>query len=138
LITMLIYIVLRVKRPLITKIECSWLGWFGAIYLFEPQMFLEMMPIVVLGAFPILAWRIADLLNGGIIIFYFIRETHPELPDYLLNQIMGFGLVNSLAAVRQLIVLLAFFWLLFPWLFSRSVYRKKEEVPNEARDKSHI
>jgi len=119
IILALLYIVLRVKRPLITKIECSWLAWYGAIFLFDPQMFLQIMPIALIGAFPIVAWRIADILNGGIIIFYFLRATHPELPTYLLNQIMGFGLVNSLAAIRQIIILVAFFWLAFPWLFKK-------------------
>ena len=107
------YLVLRAitsdKSPL-EKILLSWYAWYGAIYLFDPQMFVQLFPIVVLTPdFNFLVYRIADLLNAFIILFYFIGSNHPELPRYLTDQLTPFGLINTLAAVRQLIFLGAYF-----------------------------
>jgi len=106
-------LVLRDKTPL-EKILMAWYAWFGVIYLFDPQMFIQLFAIVVLTPrFNFLAYRIADLLNGFIIIFYFIGSNHPELPSYLTDQLTPFGLVNTSAAIRQLIFLFGGYWLAF-------------------------
>jgi hypothetical protein len=107
------YLILRAiasdKKPL-EKILLSWYAWFGAIYLFDPQMWIQLFPIIILTPnFNFLLYRIADLLNGFIIIFYFIGSAHPELPNYLKDQLTPFGLINTVAALRQIIVLGAYF-----------------------------
>ena len=107
------YLVLRAiasdKTPL-EKILLSWYAWYGAIYLFDPQMFIQLFPIVVLTPdFNFLTYRIADALNAFIILFYFIGSSHPELPRYLTDQLTPFGLINTFSALRQLIFLGAYF-----------------------------
>jgi hypothetical protein len=107
------YLVLRAitsdKTPL-EKILLSWYAWYGAIYLFDPQMFVQLFPIIVLTPdFNFLIYRIADLFNAFIILFYFIGSSHPELPRYLTDQLTPFGLINTFAALRQLIFLGAYF-----------------------------
>ncbi|MFI5448595.1 MAG: hypothetical protein ACHQ03_02360 [Candidatus Bathyarchaeia archaeon] len=107
------YLVLRAitsdKTPL-EKILLSWYAWYGAIYLFDPQMFVQLFPIIVLTPdFNFLIYRIADLFNACIILFYFIGSSHPELPRYLTDQLTPFGLINIFAALRQLIFLGAYF-----------------------------
>jgi hypothetical protein len=107
------YLILRAiisKRNPLDKILLSWYAWFGAIYLFDPQMFIELFPIIVLtSSFDLLTYRAADLLNAFIILFYFIGGSHPELPKYLTDQLTPFGLINISAAIRQLIILAAYF-----------------------------
>ncbi len=94
------------KKTTFQKILVSWYAWYGAIYLFDPQMFIELMPIVILTPdFNFVLYRIADVLNAFIILFYFIGGSHPELPKYLTDQLTPFGLINMSAAIRQLIFL---------------------------------
>jgi hypothetical protein len=107
------YLILRSiasKRSPLEKILLSWYAWYGAIYLFDPQMFLQLFPIVILTPdFNFLLYRLADLLNAFIILFYFIGSSHPELPRYLTDQLTPFGLINTSAALRQLIFLSGYF-----------------------------
>jgi len=107
------YLLLRAlasKRTPLEKILLSWYAWYGAIYLFDPQMFLQLFPIVVLTPnFNFLFYRLADMLNGFIILFYFIGSTHPELPRYITDQLTPFGMINIFSSIRQLIFLAAYF-----------------------------
>jgi hypothetical protein len=107
------YLILRAlisKRTPLEKILLSWYAWFGAIYLFDPQMWIQLFPIIILTpSFDFVLYRIADILNAFIILFYFIGGSRPELPKYLTDQLTPFGLVNISAALRQLIVLGAYF-----------------------------
>jgi len=107
------YLVLRAvtsQRTPLEKILLSWYAWYGAIYLFDPQMFIQLFPIVILTpSFNFLLYRAADLLNAFIILFYFIGSSHPELPRYLTDQLTPFGLINTSAALRQLIFLGGYF-----------------------------
>ncbi len=107
------YLVLRAvasDKSALDKILLSWYAWYGAIYLFDPQMFVQLFPIIVLTPdFNFLIYRIADMLNAIIILFYFIGSSHPELPRYLTDQLTPFGLINITAALRQLIFLSAYF-----------------------------
>jgi uncharacterized membrane protein len=107
------YLILRAvasKRSPLEKILLSWYAWYGAIYLFDPQMFIQLLPIVVLTPdFNFLIYRIADMLNAFIIMFYFIGSSHPELPRYLTDQLTPFGFINICASLRQLIFLGAYF-----------------------------
>jgi hypothetical protein len=109
----IIYLIIRAiasKRTSLEKILLSWYAWYGAIYLFDPQMYLQLFPIVILTpTFNFLMYRIADLMNGFIILFYFIASNHPDLPKYLTDQLTPFGLINTVAAIRQLIFLGAYF-----------------------------
>jgi hypothetical protein len=108
------YLVLRAvtsDKSALDKILLSWYAWYGAIYLFDPQMFVQLFPIIVLTPdFNFLIYRIADILNAIIIIFYFIGSSQPELPRYLTDQLTPFGLINTAAALRQLIFLSAYFF----------------------------
>jgi len=112
------YLILRIliaKRPTIEKILLSWYAWFGAIYLFDPQFLIQLFPIVILTpGFNFVLYRMADVLNAFIILFYFIGNTHPELPRYLTDQLTPFGLINTSAALRQLIVLGGYFFAFDP------------------------
>jgi hypothetical protein len=112
------YLVLRAiasKRTPLEKILLSWYAWYGAIYLFDPQMFIQLFPIVILTPrFNFLIYRVADVLNGFIIMFYFIGSSHPDLPKYLTDQLTPFGLINMSAAIRQLIILGAYFLVFNP------------------------
>jgi hypothetical protein len=117
------YLILRAiasdKKPL-EKIILSWYAWFGAIYLFDPQMWIQLFPIVILTPnFNFILYRIADLFNGFIIVFYFIGGNNPQLPTYLKDQLTPFGLINTVAALRQLIVLGAYFVCFNPTLQKR-------------------
>jgi hypothetical protein len=107
------YLILRAiasKRTPLEKILLSWYAWYGAIYLFDPQMFNQLFPIVILTPnFNFLFYRIADVLNAVIILFYFIGGSHPELPRYITDQLTPFGMINMAAALRQLIFLGAYF-----------------------------
>ncbi len=107
------YLILRAiasKRTSLEKILLSWYAWYGAIYLFDPQMFIQLFPIVILTPnFNFLFYRLADLLNAFIILFYFIGGNHPEFPRYLTDQLTPFGLINTSAALRQLIFLAGYF-----------------------------
>lgn len=107
------YLLLRAiisKRTPLEKILLSWYAWYGVIYLFDPQMFIQLFPIVVLTArFNFPTYRLADLLNAFIILFYFIGSNHPDLPRYISDQLTPFGLINMSSAIRQLIFLGAYF-----------------------------
>lgn len=107
------YLVLRAiasSRTPLEKILLSWYAWYGAIYLFDPQMFIQLFPIIILTPrFNFLVYRIADLLNGFIILFYFLGSNHPDLPKYVIDQLTPFGFINMSAAIRQLIILSAYF-----------------------------
>ena len=109
----IIYLIIRAvlsKRTPLEKILLSWYAWYGAIYLFDPQMVVQLFPIVILTPdFNFLFYRIADVLNGFIILFYFIGGSHPDWPRYLTDQLTPFGLINMSAALRQLIFLGAYF-----------------------------
>ena len=117
------YLILRAivsKKTPFEKILLSWYAWYGAIYLFDPQMFLQLFPIVILTpSFNFLFYRLADMLNGFIILFYFIGGSHPELPWYIKDQLTPFGLINTSAALRQLIFLGAYFVCFNPKLQER-------------------
>ncbi len=107
------YLILRAiftKHTPLEKILLSWYAWYGAIYLFDPQMFIQLLPIIIITPdFNFIFYRLADLLNAFIILFYFIGGSNPGLPKYLTDQLTPFGLVNTSAALRQLIVLSAYF-----------------------------
>lgn len=107
------YLVIRAafsKRTPLEKILLSWYAWYGAIYLFDPQMFIQLFPIVVLTpVFNFFMFRVADALNAFIIIFYFIGGNHPNWPWYIIDQLNPFGLTILEAAFRQLIFLSAYF-----------------------------
>jgi len=107
------YLVLRAlasRHTPLEKILLSWYAWYGAIYLFDPQMFIQLFPIVVLTAnFNLPFYRLADMLNAFIIMFYFIGSSHPELPRYITDQLTPFGMINTFSAIRQLIFLAAYF-----------------------------
>ena len=117
------YLILRAivsKKTPFEKILLSWYAWYGAIYLFDPQMFLQLFPIVILTPnFNFLFYRLADMLNAFIILFYFIGGSHPELPWYIKDQLTPFGLINTSAALRQLIFLGAYFVCFNPKLQER-------------------
>jgi hypothetical protein len=88
----------------------TWYAWYGVVYLFDPQMMIQLIPIVILTPnFSLFFYRLADVLNAFIIMFYFIGSSHPELPSYLTDQLTPFGLTNIEASVRQLIFLSAYF-----------------------------
>jgi hypothetical protein len=112
------YLILRAiasNRTPLEKILLSWYAWYGAIYLFDPQMFVQLFPIVILTPrFDFLIYRLADVLNGFIILFYFIGSSHPDLPKYLTDQLTPFGFINMSAAIRQLIILGAYFMVFNP------------------------
>lgn len=109
----IIYLVLRAiasKKTPLEKILLSWYAWYGAIYLFDPQMFIQLFPIVILTPnFNFLFYRLADVLNSFIILFYFIGGSHPEFPRFITDQLTPFGLINISAAIRQLIFLSGYF-----------------------------
>jgi hypothetical protein len=112
------YLILRAlasnSTPL-EKILLSWYAWYGAIYLFDPQMFLQLYPIVVLTPnFDFILYRLADLFNAFIILFYFIGSSHPDLPRYVTDQLTPFGLINVCSSLRQLIFLGAYFFAFNP------------------------
>jgi hypothetical protein len=88
----------------------TWYAWYGVVYLFDPQMMIQLFPIVVLTPnFSLFFYRFADVLNAFIIMFYFIGSSHPELPRYLTDQLTPFGLTNIESSVRQLIFLSGYF-----------------------------
>jgi len=98
------------KHTALEKILMTWYAWYGAVYLFDPQMMIQLFPIVILTPdFNFLIYRIADVLNAFIIMFYFIGSSHPELPHYLTDQLTPFGLTNVEASIRQLIFLSGYF-----------------------------
>ena len=108
------------KRTPLEKILLSWYAWYGVIYLFDPQMFIQLFPIIVLTPnFNFLIYRIIDVLNAFIIMFYFIGSSHPELPRYITDQLTPFGLTNMEAAIRQLVILSAYFVCFNPKLLDR-------------------
>jgi len=101
---------LTTKRTVLEKILMTWYAWYGVVYLFDPQMMIQLFPIVVLTpAFSLIFYRLADLLNAFIIMFYFIGSSHPELPRYITDQLTPFGLTNIESSIRQLIFLSAYF-----------------------------
>lgn len=126
------YLILRgiaSNRTPLEKILLSWYAWYGAIYLFDPQMFIQLFPIVILTPnFNFLFYRLADLFNGFIILFYFIGGNHPEFPRFITDQLTPFGLINSLAALRQLIFLGGYFVCFNPRLQERLKERLKQFV----------
>ena len=98
------------KRTVLEKILMTWYAWYGVVYLFDPQMMIQLFPIVVLTpAFSLFFYRLADVLNAFIIMLYFIGSGHPELPRYITDQLTPFGLTNIEASIRQLIFLSAYF-----------------------------
>src|SRR5208282_354532 len=101
---------LRTKHTPLEKILMTWYAWYGVVYLFDPQMMVQLFPIVILTPnFNFLIYRIADVLNAFIIMFYFIGSSHPELPRYLTDQLTPFGLTSVEASIRQLIFLSGYF-----------------------------
>jgi hypothetical protein len=101
---------LLLKTSPLDRILLSWYAWFGAIYLFDPQMVIQLFPIIIITPnFSFVFYRIADLLNAFIIMFYFIGGNNPQLPKYLTDQLTPFGLINTSAAIRQVIVLAGYF-----------------------------
>ena len=101
---------LTTKRSALEKILMTWYAWYGVVYLFDPQMMIQLFPIVVLTpAFNLFFYRFADVLNAFIIMFYFIGSSHPELPRYITDQLTPYGLTNIEASIRQLIFLAAYF-----------------------------
>jgi len=122
------------KRTILEKILMTWYAWYGVVYLFDPQMMIQLSPIVVLTpAFNLFFYRIADVLNAFIILFYFIGSSHPELPRYLTDQLTPFGLTNVEASIRQLIFLSAYFVSFNPKLQSalnRIIRRKPTPGPS--------
>lgn len=112
------YLIIRAiasDRTPLEKILLSWYAWYGAIYLFDPQMFLQLFPIVVLTPnFDFILYRLADVLNAFVILFYFIGSSHPDLPRYLTDQLTPFGLINLCSSLRQLIFLGAYFFAFNP------------------------
>jgi hypothetical protein len=101
---------LTTKRTALEKILMTWYAWYGVVYLFDPQMMIQLFPIVVLTpAFNLFFYRLADVLNAFVIMFYFIGSSHPELPSYITDQLTPYGLTNVEAAIRQLIFLAAYF-----------------------------
>ncbi len=111
--SIIFYLVIRAivgQRTPLEKILLSWYAWYGAIYLFDPQMFIQLFPIAVLTPnFNFLFYRLADLMNAFIILFYFIGGKNPQFPRFLTDQLTPFGLINMNAALRQLIFLAAYF-----------------------------
>jgi hypothetical protein len=101
---------LTTKRTVLEKILMTWYAWYGVIYLFDPQMMIQLFPIVVLTpGFSLFFYRLADVLNAFIIMFYFIGSSHPELPKYVTDQLTPFGLTNIESSIRQLVFLSAYF-----------------------------
>jgi hypothetical protein len=106
---LLIY-ALRTKHTPLERILMTWYAWYGVVYLFDPQMMIQLFPIVVLTPnFNLFFYRVADVLNALIILLYFIGSNHPELPRYLTDQLTPFGLTNMEASIRQLIFLSGYF-----------------------------
>ncbi len=106
----LLMYLLTTKRSALEKILMTWYAWYGVVYLFDPQMMIQLFPIVILTpGFSLFFYRFADVLNAFIIIFYFIGSNHPQLPHYLTDQLTPFGLTNIEGAIRQLIFLSAYF-----------------------------
>lgn len=106
----LLMYLLTTKRSALEKILMTWYAWYGVVYLFDPQMMIQLFPIVILTpGFSLFFYRLADVLNAFIIIFYFIGSNHPQLPHYLTDQLTPFGLTNIEGAIRQLIFLSAYF-----------------------------
>ena len=98
------------KHTTLEKILMTWYAWYGVVYLFDPQMMIQLIPIVILTpTFSLFFYRLADVLNAFIIMFYFIGSSHPELPRYLTDQLTPFGLTNIESSVRQLIFLSGYF-----------------------------
>jgi hypothetical protein len=101
---------LSTKHTQLEKILMTWYAWYGVVYLFDPQMFIQLFPIVILTPnFNFFFYRLADVLNAFIILFYFIGSNHPDLPRYLTEQLLPYGLTNVEASVRQLIFLSGYF-----------------------------
>ena len=101
---------LMTNRTVLEKILMTWYAWYGVVYLFDPQMMIQLFPIVVLTPFfSLFFYRLADVLNAFIIMFYFIGSSHPELPRYITDQLTPFGLTNVESSIRQLIFLSAYF-----------------------------
>jgi len=110
IILFLVIRAIRSKKTPLEMILLSWYAWYGAIYLFDPQMVVQLFPIVILTPdFNFFFYRLADVLNAFIIIFYFIGSSHPELPRYITDQLTPFGLTNIEASIRQLIFLAGYF-----------------------------
>jgi len=98
------------KRTVLEKILMVWYAWYGVVYLFDPQMMVQLFPIVVLTPnFSLFFYRLADVLNALIIMLYFVGSNHPELPRFITDQLTPFGLTNIEASIRQLIFLSAYF-----------------------------
>jgi len=101
---------LTTKRTVLEKILMTWYAWYGVVYLFDPQMMIQLFPIAVLTpAFSLFFYRLADVLNAFIIMFYFIGSGHPGLPRFIIDQLTPFGLTNIESSIRQLIFLSAYF-----------------------------
>jgi hypothetical protein len=65
--------------------------------------------VILTPNFNLVFYRLADMLNAFIILFYFIGGNNPGLPTYLKDQLTPFGFINIAAALRQLIFLGAYF-----------------------------
>jgi hypothetical protein len=122
---------LRTRRTTLEKILMTWYAWYGVVYLFDPQMMIQLFPIVVLTPnFSFFFYRLADVLNALVILFYFIGSSHPELPRYITDQLTPFGLTNLEASIRQVIFLSGYFVCFNPKLQSAlSSFWKKLTSP---------
>jgi hypothetical protein len=101
---------LRTNRTTLEKILMTWYAWYGVVYLFDPQMMIQLFPIIVLTPnFSLFFYRLADVLNAFIIMFYFVGSSHPELSRFITDQLTPFGLTNLEASIRQLIFLSGYF-----------------------------
>ena len=106
----LLMYLLTTKRTALEKILMTWYAWYGVVYLFDPQMMIQLFPIVVLTpGFSLFFYRLADVLNAFIIMFYFIGSNHPQLPHFITDQLTPFGLTNIEGSIRQVIFLSAYF-----------------------------
>ena len=138
---LMIYALFTKHTPL-EKILMTWYAWYGVVYLFDPQMMIQLIPIVILTPnFSLFFYRLADVLNAFIIMFYFIGSSHPELPSYLTDQLTPFGLTNIEASVRQLIFLSAYFVSFNPRLQSalkRVVRRLVSPIGGRSRQRAKV
>jgi hypothetical protein len=132
---------LRTKRTPLEKILMTWYAWYGVVYLFDPQMMIQLFPIVVLTPnFSFFFYRLADVLNAFIIMFYFVGSSQPQLPRYITDQLTPFGLTNVEASLRQLIFLSAYFIAFNPKLQSavRNSWKKLGSPISRPRSRTAV
>ena len=114
IIVALTVLALLSKKSLMEKSSLAIIGFFGATWLFDPQMLLEVTPWFVLSPLiPYWYTALIDILNFNIIVFYFIGGLHPNAGIYWRDVISIRGFVAQNAAARQILVLLAYFLIYF-------------------------